>query len=326
MRVPHLGTPREWRPRALAVALVAAALAGASVACGDGPEATEPTPGGGQAPFQVAITSSDLAVGPQRFAFVALENDTPINNETMYLSFYRVAPNGTATLAGEGPIPWRPLSVLPASEHEGEGHLDTEITGVYYVNLVFDQPGTWGLAVTRGSQPDPAKEVRVSFQVQPASRAPAVGTKAIPVENPTSADAPIKQIDSSPIPDPAFHELSIADALAAGKPAIIAFATPAFCESRTCGPSMEVVTEAWQQNKDVVNVVHVEPYELSPDGELVLDANRQRKIVEAGSAWHLPSEPWVFVVDAQGTIVARFDGPFALEELTIAIAQAKGAG
>ena len=41
----------------------------------------------------------------------------------------------------------------------------------------------------------------------------------------------------------------------------------------------------------------------------------QRQLVEADIAWGLPTEPWVFVVDAKGTVVARFEGVFALEEL-----------
>lgn len=99
-----------------------------SACAGDGAgRSTQPA----KAPFDVAITSSDLAVGEQRFAFVALENDNPINNETMYLRFFKVPAKGSPSLVGEGPIPWSPLSVQPAEQHKAPGHLDTEITGVY---------------------------------------------------------------------------------------------------------------------------------------------------------------------------------------------------
>ncbi len=125
----------------------------------------------------------------------------------------------------------------------------------------------------------------------------------------------VKAIDTSPEPDEAFHRLSIADAVASGKPSVVAFATPSFCETRTCGPSLEVVTEAAKTFEGKVNFVHVEPYKLDSDGVLKLGPGNQRQLAEAGIAWGLPSEPWVFVVDAGGTVVARFEGPYTLEEL-----------
>lgn len=162
----------------------------------------------------------------------------------------------------------------------------------------------------------------MSITVRPTTQTLSIGSRAVPVKNPTSRDLPMEQIDTSPIPDPSFHVLSISDAIASGRPSVIAFATPSFCVSRTCGPAMEVVTEVWRAAPDQFNVVHVEPYQLSPQGELLLDANKQRINSEAGNLWRLPSEPWVFVVDAKGVIVARFDGPFALDELTSALGEA----
>lgn len=304
----------RWR----ALGVMLAGFATLSVACGDGPDRSA---NGQRPPFDVAITTSDLAVGKERFAFVLLKDDKPIDNETVYLRFFKVNPDGRSTLAGEGPIPWSPLSAKPTTEHKGSGHLDTEVTGVYYANIEFDQAGTWGLGVTRGEKLDPPNEVRVAFTVAAATKAPAVGARAVSAKSPTLKEAPLRQIDTSPIPDPAFHEVSIADAIMSGKPTVVVFATPSFCVSRTCGPTMEVVREAWESIGAKAHFVHVEPYKLTADGQLATDASGQRMTAEAGDAWRLPTEPWVFVVDDRGIVVARFDGPFAIEELLFALAQ-----
>jgi peroxiredoxin len=35
--------------------------------------------------------------------------------------------------------------------------------------------------------------------------------------------------------------------------------------------------------------------------------------------WHLPSEPWTFLVDADGRIEAKFEGSLSVRELTQAV-------
>jgi len=64
----------------------------------------------------------------------------------------------------------------------------------------------------------------------------------------------------------------------------------------------------------LVNFIHVEIYEN-------LDATTREElwVVEAVDVWRLPSEPWVFVVDATGTIAARFEGAVDPAELRAAL-------
>jgi hypothetical protein len=38
-------------------------------------------------------------------------------------------------------------------------------------------------------------------------------------------------------------------------------------------------------------------------------------------AWKLPSEPWVFLVGADGTIKSRFEGTLSVRELDEAVAK-----
>jgi hypothetical protein len=110
---------------------------------------------------------------------------------------------------------------------------------------------------------------------------PEVGTPAPAFGSRTSADAPLEQITTDPEPEPAFYELSIADAVTSGRPSVIVFATPAFCTTAICGPTMEVVKSVATDFTEA-NFVHVEVYENidDPQGELIE--------VDAVTEWGLP--------------------------------------
>jgi hypothetical protein len=288
-----------------------------AAACGDDSD-SEPTgttqPAGSQGDLVAVITSSDLAVGPQRFAFVLLQDDNPVSAESIAVRFFKVKDESNPQFVGEGTIPFSPLGI-PGLTTSG-----SELTGVYYANVTFDEAGKWGAGFTVGAQSDPEKEVRVAFEVKPEPSTVGVGEKAIAADNLTLADAPLEQIDTSSEPDEPFHQLSISEALANDKPSVIAFATPAFCETRTCGPTMEIVRAAYDKFGDKVNWVHVEPFKLDEGGGLLL-SNGNKVNSDAANAWELPSEPWVFVVDKDGTVTGRFDGPLTLEEIDFHLTQ-----
>jgi hypothetical protein len=249
---------------------------------------------------------------------VLLRDDLPVSEDTVTVRFFKIMDERNPQLVGEGQIPFAPLGI-PGLTTSG-----SELTGVYYANVTFDEAGKWGVGFTIGPEPDPANEVRVSFEVKTEPATVGIGEKAIPVDNPTLATRPLKEIDTSPEPDDDFHRLSIAQALKNGKPSVIAFATPAFCETRTCAPTMDVVRAAWEKYGDKANWIHIEPFELDENGEL-REANGQRVNSEAGNRWTLHSEPWVFVVDKEGTVTARFDGPLTLEEVDYALMLVTGA-
>lgn len=271
-------------------------------------DASATATGGGSGELEAFVTSSDLAVGSQRFAFVLFKDGVPVSEEDVAVRFFKLKDESNPQLVGEGPIPWSPLGIpgLTAST--------AELTGVYYANIAFDEPGKWGAGFTIGPEADPEREVRISFEVRPEPMTVGVGEAAIPVDNPTLDDTGIKQICSASEPNEAFHQFSVAEALAAGKPTVIAFTTPAFCESRTCGPDMQLVNAAYADYGDQVTWVHVEPFKLDESGTLLL-SNGNRVNSDAGNQWQLPSEPWIFVVDKAGKVVARLDGPVTLEEL-----------
>ena len=75
---------------------------------------------------------------------------------------------------------------------------------------------------------------------------------------------------------------------------------------------------------DNVRFINVEPYQLKDvDGQLqpvLTDTTPADLIpVEATTQWHLPSEPWVFVVDKDGIVQSSLMLIFSDAELEAAI-------
>ena len=103
----------------------------------------------------------------------------------------------------------------------------------------------------------------------------------------------------------------MAKSIAAKKPFVVAFATPKYCESRTCGPVVDVVEQVSKERAfRGVRFIHVEIYKNNDPQQ------GQNRWVRQ---WRLPSEPWVFLVGADGRIKAKFEGAFSARELRRAV-------
>jgi hypothetical protein len=295
-----------------------AALSGVlfMAACGDGEPQQDDSPG----VYSVVVATGDLAVGPQRLSFVLLKGDDPVSEPVVYVRFFKIPASGSPELVGESPLPWSDLGA-EEEPHGDSSHGETELRGVYFANLPFDEAGTWGIGVSPGPVYDEKSEARVQFDVRSKTQTLAVGEKALAATNGTSRDTPLKQIHTGSVKDDGFHDLSIDEALASGRPSVLVFATPSFCQTRTCGPSLQVAVKAAPNYSGKVNFLHIEPYELDADGNLVTRPDGFGKLAKTAETWRLPSEPWVFVLDKSGMVVSRFEGPYALEELTYILDQ-----
>ena len=184
--------------------------------------------------------------------------------------------------------------------------------GIYLVRATFDEPGTWWVKLKASGL---AESMRASFIVgDDTDPMPGIGDEAIAAETRTSADHELEEISTDPDPDPAFYTTSIDEAISNGQPTVIVFATPAFCVSQTCGPMLDQV-KAVAADRPGTNFLHVEIYENAHTA-----TTDDLQIDPAVSAWGLPSEPWVFVVDADGVVRARFEGTLAEGELEEALA------
>ena len=201
-------------------------------------------------------------------------------------------------------------------------------TGVYVAQVTYPEAGDWGAEFTTSIKGGPPETVRVRFQVQAKGSTPGLGEAVPSVRTATAADAggDLKQIATDPTPNPRFYELSEDKALLQHKPFVLVFATPAFCTSQICGPTLDKI-KAIAATYPALTFINVEPYTLQFSGghlQPVLDAQGQLQPNAATTAFGLLSEPWIFVVDGTGHVTGSFetlDGP---EELKAAIAAATG--
>lgn len=186
-----------------------------------------------------------------------------------------------------------------------------DVRGMYRVAATFDQPGTWA-AIVRSD--DLEVSVPTQFQVTETSTVPDIGDRAPLSATPTGAEFELEEISTDPSPEPRFYELSLDEALTNGTPTVVVFSTPAFCQTATCGPTLDIVKDVAAEQQGV-DFVHVEVYTNLDAGSV-----DELELAPAVTEWRLPSEPWVFVVDGNGIITAAFEGALGPEEIQAALA------
>ena len=194
---------------------------------------------------------------------------------------------------------------------EGSEEADAEAIFVTYLELA--EPGTyWVLA-----EPEGGREIQAIGNVvvvdDPA--APAVGEPAVASETPTiaSTGGDFEALTTQDPPDRELLEHSIADSLEAKVPFVVTFATPRYCQTRTCGPVVDVVDAVREQyGSQGIRFIHVEIYE---DNDPAKETNQWVR------EWNLPSEPFTFVVGADGLIKEKFEGTVSVRELAEAVEQ-----
>lgn len=313
------------RVKVFSVAMLIGAMALLAACSGNGEKTAGPgaTAVSGQSLVNPLIISSDLAVGNNRFVFALLDDKAePIDNVPVHVRFFATI-GGQRQAAGETDAVFRTIEIKTPHEHEsGEMHQHVEARGVYMVDSVsFNAAGIWDAELTI-SMPNQQKPVvaMVPFQVNQRSSTPPVGSAAPATKNKTVRDVKdISEIDTSDPPRPEMHSISVADAIAQGKPFVVVFATPAFCRSAVCGPVTDIVAELQGRYGDGMAFIHIEPYKLEP-----LRTKAEYQLAPETVEWGLLSEPWVFVVDANGKISAKFEGIVTSQELEAALQRVLG--
>ena len=305
--------------------LLALVVLAAAAACGGSSRQQELFPDVitlGEGDFSPQVTNSALAVGENRLSLGLLDKDnSPVLGAQVRLRFFDL--NGDEpVMISEAEARFVPVELSFIDEQSGKERRVAGNNGVYVAEVSFGRAGDWGVMVTVtrvGEALEPLEvlgPVPFRFNVLEKTPEPAVGEPAPPSRHLTLADvADISEIDSSYPPRPQMHDVTIADALASGKPLAIAFATPAFCESRTCGPVMETVMDPlYREHKDEAVFIHIEPYRLKE-----LREGSGQIPVEATSEWRINTEPWLFVVGRDGKVAAKFEGIVALDEVETAL-------
>lgn len=288
----------KWLALLIASMMVLAACGSDSDPGPTGGTSEEPAVSDFSTPFGDAraypvIASSEVTVGENRFLIGLLDNnDAPTGSPEISVetSFYDLE------ASAEEPVSTESAEFVFIVEDQGRG--------LYVTHPTFDRAGTWGVEVAiSGDGLD--ETLRTTFEVAEESSTPAVGDSVPASDTPTLDDAPMAELSTDDDPVKRFYETSIADALKAGEPFVAVFATPKFCASAVCGPTLDDVEEV-AKDFPKITFIHTEIYQ---------DNDPQNPPVQPVIDWGLPSEPWVFVVDGNGKLVAKFEGSAPESEL-----------
>lgn len=316
------------RPAAL---LALAALAAVAIAgCGGGTGETRAAPptkefpsaqgetisqllhGSGAVPSElvVAPASQVFDTGEERYPFgVFTAGQEQVEDVEVALYF---AKDGKSKVIGPLPAKLETLQTKPAYRSQN-GSGPGEAKSVYVVPKVdFPTEGSYlAIAMIKGEDGKLEASRVPSPVVGQFPKVPKVGERPPKIDTLTAADVgnDLEKIDTRVPPDQ-MHKVNFA-AVLGKKPIVLVFATPALCQSRVCGPVVDVAQQVADKFEPRADFIHQEIY---VENEISKGLRPQLK------AFHLPTEPWTYLIDKQGVIKDRLSGAYGVDELEEAMA------
>lgn len=269
--------------------------------------------------LQPLITTAELIVGENRFAFGLAKANKLLENADVQLRIYAID-GPEPHLVAETTALYHPVGTVEGDERvhrhaDGTRHVhraDSDVRGLYVTRLTFTRPGPWGIELQARDDNGSLARARISVTVADAPQTPALGSPAPRSRNLVASDVrDLREIDTSQKPDPRLHQVRIADIIAQRKPQLIVFATPQFCTSRMCGPVVDIVRQLLPEYNKRVAFTHQEIWRNFAS----------KKVFPTVEEWRLVSEPWIFIVDGDGIIRAKFEGLVTGRELEAALLQ-----
>jgi hypothetical protein len=286
-------------------------------------------------PSKLVVSPAAMAFykGENRFPFGVFERDrTQVSDADVALYFAKVpggakasgggdefgSVSGTANRKAEkraldepavGPFPAKveTLQTQPAFRAQTTTSDPDAASVVYSTDVDFPSDGEWRIAALVRQGGELTATLLPSAEVGAIARVPRVGQEAPHIHTPTAADVggDLSKITTR-IPPDTQNRVDYADVL--GKePIVLLFATPQFCQSRVCGPVVDVAEQVKQLYGDKAAFIHMEIYK---------DNDPNKGVRPQVRAFHLPSEPWLFAIGKQGRIENLIQGAFGVEELT----------
>jgi hypothetical protein len=203
----------------------------------------------------------------------------------------------------EGPIPAQDfkLDVNPQFRSKTVSADPNAAQSVYVADAKFGKPGNYEVLAVAKLDDRLVAANPISMPVIPKSKdpVPEVGTRAprIDTETLASAGGDVSKIDTRDPPSD-MHKVNFADVYGK-KPIVLVFATPALCQSRVCGPVVDMAYQVESEHRGQAVFIHQEIYKNNDPSQGFRTPVDQ---------FHLPTEPWVFGIDRKGKIVARLEG------------------
>ena len=262
---------------------------------------------------------TEVVVSPAALVFYQGENRYPFgvfHNDRSQISDAKVA-----LYIAKAPPPKKPEGAAaesnkqrkgPAARAREEG-LEQPAIGPFPAQIESMETQPAFRAKTTSDDPNAATVVYSSNIDFPSdgvgqySGIPRVGDQAPVIHTPTASDygGDLSKVTTRVPPD-TQNKVDFADVV--GKePVALLFATPQFCQSRVCGPVVDVAEQVQESFKDQVNFIHMEIYNENDPNKDVRPQVR---------AYHLPSEPWLFVIDRNGKVASTVEGAFGIDLMT----------
>ena len=274
----------------------------AVTACADEGVVSLPSSSEDQAYF-VQLATFELLTGPNRWlAFGVTNTDmSPLPDDVdleIYLRRVATTPDETGEVVA-GPLEPTFATALETGQ------------GVYYLQTALEEPGLFEI-VARSGEGFGVNAIQVVDPADSQVRDPASGDPLIPGGMAVSAQTATPDDDLGVFslctqqPPCGMHEMSLDAALETGQPVVMMFATPQFCQTAVCGPSVATLDAIRQEDGWGETIfIHSEIFAEEPTGGEAAGT----PVVPAVSDWGLPTEPWLFTIGADGAIVNRIDGP-----------------
>jgi hypothetical protein len=280
--------------------------------------------------FSAQMGSTDLSVGTPQRVQIGLFSSTQSAG-------VRLVTSGTIEMAltppsGSGTPVQTTASYIPAFGTQGNASGAPTLTtpadarGVYGADdVTFDVAGIWQAAVSL-TLDGSSLQLTTDFQVSPKPALPAPGEKAPRTKNLTmTSDVDPVAIDSraqdgAPVPDPDLHRTTIAAAIAEHRAALVLFATPVYCQSQFCGPSADALEMLAKTGPKDAAYIHVEIWKHFAASGGVVNQGAADWVYRNGDL----TEPWLFLIGRDGTIVDRWGPLFDLQEVMDELRQADG--
>jgi hypothetical protein len=271
---------------------------------------------GGSGPV-MAPSGLELRTGTHRFGF-ALFNRSREQITNASVAVY-AAPAGGGPAKGPYLARYESIAVKPQFQSRQTASDPDSAKSIYTAEIPFDKPGQYellGVARMGGklvAATTPTGGVVV--RKESGDPIPAVGTRPPRIHTPTEAEVggDVASIDTR-LPPSSMHDADFADVLGK-KPVVLLFATPQLCQSRVCGPVVDVAEQVKASSGDDVEFIHMEVFR---------DNRIDKGIRPQMAAFNLQSEPWLFVFDRSGKVASRIEGAFSERELEQAISTATG--
>ncbi|MBV8194445.1 MAG: hypothetical protein JOY80_02850 [Candidatus Dormibacteraeota bacterium] len=253
--------------------------------------------GGGSSTSQENLTVSPqnttLLKGVNRISIALLDlQQNPVQAHNVTLQIVNAAGSVTAT---------RPMT-----------NIGSQYNGIPVLVGVADFPDIGQYEyVVHGLGPDGgALNGHAYVTVQPTGPEVAVGARVPDVNQKIIGDAgvTISMVDSGVPPDD-WHTATVAQGVAMHRPLVLYFGDPAYCPTKTCGPTRQILQQLCAQFCSLMLFEHIETYyPAGPPGPTA-------HVNPAFDAFGLQTDPWVYMVNADGIVSDRFEGPVTLDEL-----------